>query len=92
MGHASEIKMAAWAKAEQRKKKREENRGSVRAIFGFLFWAAVVVFVFSERSEWETKAYTKVAQVLSGEMNSVGPGNLKQAAIQHENDVDNIAK
>jgi hypothetical protein len=84
--------MAAWAKAEQRKKNREENRGSVRAIFGFLFWAAVVVFIFAERSEWETKLYTKVTQVLSGEMNSVGPAALKQNAMQHENDVNNIAK
>jgi hypothetical protein len=93
VGHASGIKIAAWAKAEQRKKNREQNRGGVRNIFGFLFCVAVLVFVFSDHSSLQkfidSKIQPKLIHALARNENS---STLRQNALRHENELDEISK
>jgi hypothetical protein len=85
------IKIAAWAKAEQRKKNREENRGSVRSIFGFLFCAAVLVYVFSDHTNLQKLIQTKIYPVFNRVMvQSHSPSYFKQGALKHENEVNEV--
>jgi membrane-anchored protein YejM (alkaline phosphatase superfamily) len=91
MAQSSGIKIAAWAKAEQRKKDREENRGSVRAIFGFLFCAAILVYVFSDHSNLQKLIQSKIYPVINQVMvQSHSPSYFRQGAIKHENEVNEI--
>jgi hypothetical protein len=89
MGHTAGIKIADWAKAEQRKKARAENRGRVRGVFGFLFGAAVLVFIYSDHTALQNYIYCKVEPML---MKYEGPSNFKLSAIRHENEVNEITK
>jgi len=89
MGHISGIKIADWAKTEQRKKAREENRGRVRGIFGFLFGAAVLVFIYSDHAALQNFIYTKIGpQLVRIEHSS----SFRQSALKHENEVNEIIK
>ena len=85
MGHTFEIKIAGWAKAEQRKKNRAENKGRVRNLFGFLFGATVLVFIFSDHAALQNDIYAKVGPLLVSFENSSA---IKQGALKHENEVD----
>ncbi len=93
MGKAGKIKISAWAKAEQRKKTREQNRGSVRNVFGFLFCAAVLVFIFSDHSGLQkfidAKIQPNLVRALARNENS---STLRQNALRHENELDEIGK
>ena len=87
MGHTAGIKIAGWAKAEQRKKAREENRGRVRSVFAFLFGAAVLVYIYSDHSALQNYIYGKVGPLLvSYEEHS----SFKLTALKHERDVNEI--
>jgi hypothetical protein len=93
VGRTAEIKISAWAKAEQRKKAREQNRGRVRNIFGFLFCAAVVVFIFSDHSDLQKFIQSKIYPAISHALARNGNcSNLKQGALKHESEVDEIIK
>jgi alpha/beta superfamily hydrolase len=89
MGYASGIKIADWAKAEQRKKNRAENRGRVRWVFGFLFGAAVLVFIYSDHTTMQNYIYSKVGPVLIKYADS---SSLKASALKHESEVDEVNK
>jgi hypothetical protein len=88
MGYPAGIKIADWAKAEQRKKAREENRGQVRNTFGFLFGVAVLVFIYSDHSAFQSYVYSKVGPLLVELQN---PSQFKLAALNHEREVNEIA-
>ena len=94
MGHTPPIKIAAWAKAEQRKLRREEQRESVRGVFGLLFCLAVLVYIFSDHSSLEkfiqAKIYPKLNQVKVIMVRSNAPSSLKEGALKHEHEVDEI--
>jgi hypothetical protein len=88
MGYPAGVKIAAWAKAEQRKKAREENRGQVRNTFGFLFGVAVLVFVYSDHTAFQSYVYSKVGPLLVELQN---PSQFQLAALRHEREVNEIA-
>jgi hypothetical protein len=88
MAYPAGIKIAAWAKAEQRKKAREENQGRVRNTFGFLFGVAVLVFVYSDHTAFQNYVYSKVGPLLVELQN---PSQFKLAALRHEREVNEIA-
>jgi hypothetical protein len=89
MGHAAGLKIAPWAKAEQRKKARRENRGRVRRTFAFLFGAAVLVFIYSDHTAFQNYVYAKIGPMLVRYADS---SNFKQGALRHEHEVDQVAK
>ncbi len=93
VGKAGKIKIAAWAKAEQRKKAREQNRGGARNVFGFLFCAAVLVFIFSDHSGLQkfidSKIQPNLVRALAQNENS---STLRQNAIRREKELDEISK
>jgi hypothetical protein len=88
MGYPAGVKIAAWAKAEQRQKAREENRGQVRNTFGFLFGVAVLVFVYSDHTAFQSYVYSKVGPLLVELQN---PSQFQLAALRHEREVNEIA-
>jgi hypothetical protein len=88
MGYPAGIKISAWAKAEQRKKAHQENRGRVRNTFGFLFGAAVLVFIYSDHTAFQNYVYSKVGPVL---VKLQYPSQLKLAVLRHEHEVNEIA-
>ncbi|HEY4417088.1 MAG TPA: hypothetical protein VGO57_15475 [Verrucomicrobiae bacterium] len=92
MGHTPPIKIAAWAKAEQRKLRREEQRESVRGVFGLLFCLAVLVYIFSDHSSLQkfiqAKIYPRLNQALMVRSNA--PSSFKEGALKHEHEVDEI--
>jgi hypothetical protein len=88
MGYPAGIKISAWAKAEQRKKARVENRGRVRNTFGFLFGAAVLVFIYSDHAAFQNYVYSKVGPLL---VSLQYPSQFKIAALRHEREVNEIA-
>jgi len=88
MAYPAGIKVAKWAKAEQRRRAREENRGQTRNTFGFLFGLAVLVFVYSDHSAFQNYLYAKVGPALESLDNS---SEFKLAALRHEREVDDIA-
>jgi hypothetical protein len=93
VGKAGKIQIAAWAKAEQRKKAREENRGRVRSIFGFLFCATVVVFICSNHSDLQKFIQSKIYPTISHALAQNGNySSLKQSALKHESEVDEITR
>jgi hypothetical protein len=87
MGHTAGIKIADWAKVEQRQKSRAENKGRVRNLFGFLFGVTVLVFIFSDHAALQNDIYAKVGPLLVNLENS---SSIKQGAIKHENEVDAV--
>jgi hypothetical protein len=87
MGHTAGIKIADWARAEQRNKSRAENKGRVRNLFGFLFGVTVLVFIFSDHAALQNDIYAKVGPLLVSYENSSA---IKQGAIKHENEVDSV--
>jgi hypothetical protein len=88
MGYPAGIRISAWAKAEQRKKAREENRGRVRNTFGFLFGVAVLVFIYSDHMAFQNYVYSKVGPML---VSPQYPSQFKTAALRHEREVNEIA-
>jgi len=88
MAYPAGIKIAKWAKAEQRKREREENRGRARNTFGFLFGLAVLVFIYSDHSAFQNYLYSKVGPILVSLNNS---SEYKLAALRHEHEVNDIA-
>jgi len=88
MSHPSGIKISAWAKAELRKKARAERRGHVRNTFGFLFGAAVLVFIYSDHKAFQNYVYSKVGPMLVSWDSS---SQLKYSALRHEREVNEIA-
>jgi hypothetical protein len=89
MGQANGIKIADWARAEQRKKAREEHHVRVRSVFGFLFGAAVLVFVYSDHSTLQNYIYYQVS-VLMGQNQDFS--SFKSTALRHENEVNEVTK
>jgi hypothetical protein len=89
MGHAAGLKIADWAKAEQRKKARQENRGRVRATFGFLFGVAVLVFIYSDHSAFQNYLYSKVGPFL---VKYADCSSFKLGAVRHENEVNDVIR
>ena len=87
MGHTAGIKIADWAKVEQRQKSRAENKGRVRNLFGFLFGVTVLVFIFSDHAALQNDIYVKVGPLLVSYENSSA---IKQGAIKHENEVNAV--
>ena len=88
MGHFAGIKIADWAKAEQRRKQRQENQGRVRGVFGFLFGAAVLVFVYSDHTALQNYIYYKIGPMLVKYENTAS--SWKLSALHHENEVNEI--
>ncbi len=87
MTQASGIKIAGWARAEQRKKAREENRGRVRGVFGFLFGAAVLVYIYSDHAALQNYIYGKVGPLL---VSHEDHSNFKTSALRHEREINQI--
>jgi hypothetical protein len=88
MAYPAGIKVAKWARAEQRKRTREANRGQTRNTFGFLFGLAVLVFIYSDHSAFQNYLYTRVGPLLVSLNNS---SEFKLAALRHEREVNDIA-
>ena len=88
MGYPAGIKISAWAKAEQRKKARQDKRGGVRDTFGFLFGVAVLVFVYSDHKAFQNYVYAKVGPLL---VSLQSPSQFKLAALNHEREVNDIS-
>ena len=87
MGYSAGIKIADWAKVEQRQKSRAENKGRVRNLFGFLFGVTVLVFIFSDHAALQNDIYARVGPLLVSLENS---SSIKQGAIKHENEVNAV--
>ena len=88
MSYPDQVKVAKWAKAEQRRRARKEHRGHTRNTFGFLFGLAVLVFIYSDHSAFQNFLYSKVGPMLVGLNNS---SELKLDALRHEREVNDIA-
>jgi len=88
MSYPAGIKISAWAKAEQRNKARQEKRGSARNIFGFLFGAAVLVYIYSDHTAFQNCVYSKIGPLL---VSLQSPSQLKMAALKHEREVNDIS-
>jgi hypothetical protein len=88
MAYPAGIKIAKWAKAEQRKQARKENRGQTRNTFGFLFGLAVLVFVYSDHSAFQNYLYAKLSPLLASLNNA---SEIKFTALRHEQEINNIA-
>ena len=82
------IKISPWAKAEQRKKARQENRGRARNTFGFLFGGAALVFIYSDHAAFQNYVYSKIGPTL---VSLQSPSQIKLAALKHEREVNDIA-
>jgi len=84
--------MAPWAKAELRKKAREERRigffSHVRVIFVLLFVATILVFA--------TRNETGIQQMASAGLNhalkkpAMLSDRMRDKALNHEKEIDNI--
>lgn len=91
MAQSSGIKIAAWAKAEQRRETRKENRGSVRGIFGFLFCVTVLVYIFCDHANLQKIIHTRIYPAINRVMvQSHSPSYFRQGALKHEHEVDEI--
>ena len=88
MCYPAGIKIADWARAEQRKKAREENRGRVRNTFGFLFGVAALVFIYSDHTAFQNYVYSKVGPLLLSLNDS---SQFKVAALRHEREVNDLS-
>jgi hypothetical protein len=89
MGYANGIKIADWARAEQRRKNRAENRGRVRSVFGFLFGAAVLVFIYSDHATVQNYIYSKVGPALVKYADS---SSFRASGLKHQSEVDEVNK
>jgi hypothetical protein len=89
MGHTAGIKIADWAKREQRKRARAEQEERVRSVFGFLFGAAVLVFIYSDHTTLQNYIYYKVGPMLVKYEDS---SSFKLNALKHENEVNEVTK
>ncbi|HTX20267.1 MAG TPA: hypothetical protein VMD27_00190 [Candidatus Aquilonibacter sp.] len=89
----TEKKIAEWIQIDRRRKVRAEHRrqlfGRVRGIFIFLLVAAIVVFAFNHYTEIQTLASEKFDAAVK---KAAASDKLRQAAINYENQVDQVAK
>ncbi len=89
---ANELKMAPWAQAELRRKRRAEQRVQwlcqVRFIFVVLLLATIAVFIFNHQVQMQSLAAARLNVLLSKP--AAASEHLKSQALQYERQLDQI--
>lgn len=90
-GVKNELKIADWAKKEQKQKRRAERRerveGHVRSIFVLLLFGAIFVFIFNHQVEIQRVTFAKLNQVMK---KSTTADKLRENAMNYEKTIDKI--
>ena len=63
--------------------------GQVRSVFGFLLVATVLVFIFSYREDVQNYVVSNLYRWSQAELKS---SSIRQAAINHENEVNRVTE
>lgn len=88
-----DLRMADWARVEQRHKiwaaRRVRFFANVRGVFILLLVAAIVVFIFNHRVEVQSAASAGLHQLTK---KHATPDKFREQALRHEKEVDQITQ
>jgi hypothetical protein len=91
-----ELKMAGWARAEQRRKIWAERRDRffqhVRGTFVLLMLMAFCVFLSNHQVENQIMAFERIHHPVNASPPSSTSSRLRQSALNYEKQVDDITK